>query len=140
MNASTMHLGDERGSATIWMVSVVMATFVLIGLVIDGGSMLRVRSDAFAAAGAAARAGAQELDDDAAVEGLTILDPPAARRAAMAHLERLGYQGSVSVSGETVTVTARGTARLQLLSLVGGGDTASFEATASATAIKVGTP
>jgi len=139
MSAPSVHFGDERGSATIWMVSVVMATFVLIGLVVDGGSMLRVRSDAFAAAGAAARAGAQELDDDAAVEGHTVLDPIAARRAALAHLESLGYQGSVSVSGETVTVTARGTARLQLLSLVGG-DTASFEATASATAIKVGTP
>lgn len=139
MRASTVHLDDERGSATIWMVSVVMATFVLIGLVVDGGSMLRVRSDAFAAAGAAARAGAQELDEDAAVEGRAVLDPTAARRAAMAHLERLGYRGSVSVSGATVTVTARGTARLQLLSLVGG-DAARFEATASAAAIKVGTP
>jgi Flp pilus assembly protein TadG len=129
---------DERGSATLWMVSVVMATFALLGLVVDGGAMLRVRSDAFAVAGAAARAGAQELDEDAAVEGRAVLDPAAARSAALAHLERLGYSGSVTVAGNTVAVTARGTATLQLLRLVGG-DAATFEATARASAIKVRT-
>jgi Flp pilus assembly protein TadG len=137
--AGPTHLADDRGSATLWMVGVVTATFVLIGLVIDGGAMLRVRSDAFGAAASAARAGAQELDDDAAVEGQVVLDSAAARRAAMAHLERLGYRGSVTVTGATVTVTAVGTAALQLLRIVGG-DTATFEATASATATKVETP
>lgn len=136
MSVGISHLGDDRGSATLWMVGIVMATFVLIGLVVDGGTMLRVRSDAFAAAGSAARAGAQELDDDAAVEGQVVLDPTAARHAAMAHLVHLGFRGSVTVTGDTVTVTAHGTATLQLLHLAGG-DTASFEATASATATKV---
>lgn len=139
MKAGATYLDDDRGSATLWMVGIVTATFVLIGLVVDGGAMLRVRSDAFAAAASAARAGAQELDDDAAVEGQVVLEPAAARRAAMAHLERLGYRGSVTVTGATVTVTAVGTAALQLLRIVGG-DTATFEATASAAATKVETP
>jgi Flp pilus assembly protein TadG len=138
MSVAINQLDAERGSATLWMVGIVMATFLLVGLVVDGGAMLRVRSDAFAVAGSAARAGAQELDDDAAVEGHVVLDPDAARTAALAHLEQLGFRGSVTVTGDTVTVTARGTATLQLMRLAGG-DTASFEATASATATKVET-
>lgn len=132
-------LSHESGSATVWMISVVSATFLLIGLVLDGGTMLRARSDAFAAAGAAARAGAQELDQDAAVEGKAVIDPIAAQAAAKEHLRLMGVEGSVSVEGETVTVTARAQARLQLLRLVSG-ETSTFSATATAEAAKVGGP
>lgn len=130
----------EAGSATVWMVSVVSATFLLVGLVLDGGTMLRARSDAFAAAGAAARAGAQELDLNAAVEGETVLDPVAAEAAALEHLRQMGFTGTASTRGSTVTVTAHAPARLQLLSLVGGGDTTTFSATATAEATKVSGP
>ena len=74
---------DDRGSATVWMIGVVVASFVMIGLVLDGGTMLRARSDAFSAASSAARAGAQQLDPVEAVEGSAVLDPIAAERAAL---------------------------------------------------------
>ncbi|HRE00953.1 MAG TPA: pilus assembly protein TadG-related protein, partial [Ilumatobacteraceae bacterium] len=127
---------DDRGSATIWMIGVTVAAFLMIGLVLDGGVMLRARSDAFAVAGAAARVGAQQLDSDAAVEGEAVLDPVAAEQAALAHLAANGVTGSVVVTGDTVRVTVTTTADLQLLSLVGGGS-ATFEATAEAQAVKV---
>src|SRR5690606_29078741 len=74
-------LHDDRGSVTVWAISATVACVLIIGLVIDGGTMLRARSDAFALASSAARAGAQELDSAAAVQGLTVLDPVAAERA-----------------------------------------------------------
>jgi Flp pilus assembly protein TadG len=130
---------DDRGSATIWMIGVTVAAFLMVGLVLDGGTMLRARSDAFAVAASAARAGAQQLDGDAAVEGEALLDPVAAEQAAMEYLAAQGVTGSVTVEGDTVRVSVTTTADLQLLSLAGGGD-ATFEATAEAHAVKVVPP
>lgn len=130
---------DDRGSATVWMIGVTVAAFLMVGLVLDGGVMLRARSDAFAIAAAAARVGAQQLDSDAAVEGMTVLDPVAAEQAALAYLAAQGVTGSVIVTGDTVTVSVTTTAELQLLSLVGG-DSATFDATADAQAVKVVPP
>lgn len=127
---------DERGSATVWMIGVTVSTFALVALVLDGGAMLRARSDAFAVAGAAARVGAQQLDPDAAVEGLTVLDPIAAERAVMDYLSDAGVTGRASVVADAVTVTVSSEAELQMLRLVGG-NTVSFDATATVEAVKV---
>lgn len=127
---------DERGSVTVWMIGVTVSAFSLVALLLDGGAMLRARSDAFALAGSAARVGAQQLDPDAAVEGLTVLDPIAAERAVADYLDTAGTSGTVAVVGDTVTVTVASEATLQMLRLVGG-DTVAFQATASVEAVKV---
>ena len=127
---------DECGSATVWMIGVTISTFSLVALLLDGGVMLRARSDAFAVAGSAARAGAQQLDPDAIVEGLTVVDPVAAERVVQDHLDQAGVTGTADTSGDTVTVTVTSEVELQMLRLVGG-DTASFHATASVEAVKV---
>lgn len=131
--------GDERGSATVWMIGVTVASFLMIGLVLDGGVMLRSRSDAFAIAASAARVGAQQLDGDAAVEGLTVLDPIAAEQAAQGYLAAQGATGTVTVTGDTITVTVTTSAQLQMLRAAGG-DTVTFDATATVEAVKVATP
>jgi Flp pilus assembly protein TadG len=122
------------------MIGVTVASFLMVGLVLDGGVMLRSRSDAFAIAASAARVGAQQLDPDAAVEGLTVLDPIAAERAALDYLGAQGVTGTVTVTADAVTVTVSTAARLQMLEVVGG-DTVTFNATATATAeaVKVDT-
>jgi len=129
-------VGDDRGSATVWMIGVTVASFLMIGLLIDGGVMLRSRSDAFALAGSAARVGAQQLDPDAAVEGLTVLDPIAAEQAVLGYLAAQGVTGKATVTGDTVTVAVTTSAQLQMLRVVGG-DTVTFDATATAEAVKV---
>lgn len=129
----------DQGSATVWMIGVTVSAFLLVGLVLDGGTMLRARSDAFSMAGAAARVGAQQLDPDAAVEGLTVLDPIAAERAVQDYLAASGVTGTARVIDDTVTVTVTTEAQLQMLRLVGG-DTVTFDATATVEAVKVETP
>ena len=52
-----VHVHDDRGSVTVWAISATVACVLIIGLVIDGGTMLRARSNAFALASSAARAG-----------------------------------------------------------------------------------
>ena len=131
--------GDDRGSATVWMIGVTVASFLMVGLVLDGGVMLRSRSDAFAIAASAARVGAQQLDPDAAVEGLTVLDPIAADSAVQDYLATQEVTGTTTVDGNQVTVTVAASARLQMLQVVGG-DSVSFDATATAEAVKVTAP
>lgn len=131
--------GDDRGSATVWMIGVTVASFLMVGLVLDGGVMLRSRSSAFAVAASAARIGAQQLDPDAAVEGITVLDPIAADNAVQDYLAAQEVTGTTAVDGNKVTVTVAASARLQMLQVVGG-NTVSFDATATAEAVKVATP
>jgi len=124
------------GSATVWMLGVVVCTMSLVGLVLDGGTVLRTRSDAFSVAGAAARAGAQQLQPDLVAEGEAVLDPVAARQAALDYLARHDATGTVFVSGAIVTVTATRSAHLQMLQVVGASDVA-VHATATVRATKV---
>ncbi len=128
-------LADDRGSVTIWAIGVVVASMLMVGLVLDGGVLLRARSDAFSIASAAARAGAQHLEDDAAAQGQPTLDPTGARAAALAYLDAHGLSGTVNVQPDRITVTVTSTARLQLLQMIGG-DTVAFDATATVQAIK----
>jgi hypothetical protein len=86
------------------------------GFLLDGiGVVLRARSEAFTLAASAARAGAQVLDDAAAVEGDVQLDVRGAEAAAVEYLERRGVDGQVSVDGEEITVTVSEVADLRVL-------------------------
>jgi hypothetical protein len=132
-------LHDDRGSVTVWAISATVGCVLIIGLVIDGGTMLRARSDAFTLASSAARAGAQELDSAAAVQGLTVLDPVAAERAALDYLAAHGATGTAAITDETITVTVTSATSLQLLRLAGA-ETASFTATSTVNIVKVELP
>jgi hypothetical protein len=110
----------QRGSVVIWSVVLVPACFAMIGLVLDGGVILRARSDAYSLAGAAAREASQEISGDAAVEGRPALDPVAARRTALAYLAARSAEGEVVVTADSVTVTVRTTAELQILTTASG--------------------
>ena len=129
----------DRGSATVWMIGVVVCSFLMLALVLDGGVMLRARSDAYAAASAAARVGAQQLDPIAAVDGVAVLDPDAAECAALDYLTAEGLTGTVTITGDTVTVHVTSTAHLQLAGTLGA-DATKFQATASAQAIEACDP
>ncbi|MGE0139372.1 MAG: pilus assembly protein TadG-related protein [Ilumatobacteraceae bacterium] len=131
--------GDDRGTVSVWAIGATVACMLMLGLVLDGGSMLRARSDAFSLAAAAARAGAQQLDPDAAVEGTATVDPVAVEQAALDYLATHGATGTVTVTADAITVTVSSTAHLQLLTLVGA-DTASFTATATVDVVKVDLP
>lgn len=130
---------DDRGSVTVWTIGATAACILILGLVVDGGTMLRARSDAFALAAASARAGAQQLDGDAAVEGRPVLDPNAARQAALDYLAAHDATGTVTVTAESITVTVTSHADLQLLRVAGSGTT-TFNATSTVNVVKVDNP
>ena len=141
MNTTTLRqrAANDRGSVTVWTISATVACMLILGLVIDGGTMLRARSDAFALASSAARAGAQQLDRDAAVQGRTALDPIAAEQAALDYLAAHDATGTATVTGDSITVTVHSRADLQLLRVAGASAT-EFTATSTVNAVKVEAP
>lgn len=122
---------DDRGFVAAFTLTILVAFIALVGVVFDGGRWIRAQSNTFGAAAAAARAGAQEIDEVGVLtEGELRLNEPAARQAALDYLSARGLTGTVDVDGLEVTVTANDTVGLRLLP----GGTVDIDATATARA------
>lgn len=108
----------ERGSTSIAVAILVPAVIVMIGLVYDGNGKVAAVRDATAAAVAAARAGG-----DASASNVAAGRSPGQTGAAAARrsLAAQGISGSVSVSGQTLTVRTTTTYSTAFLQLVGIG-------------------
>lgn len=101
--------GDGGFAGPGWVV-VCGGLLVLLGLLVDGGGLVRASDRADEIAHEAARAGGQMIDPGRAILGEAfIVDPEAATAAAEAYLADAGVQGEVTVSPDgtelTVTVT-----------------------------------
>jgi Flp pilus assembly protein TadG len=106
---------SDDGMVTVWTLVALLACLLMVGLVLDGGTILRARSRSFDVAGAAARAGVQQLDQVALTEGRVVLDEPAARRVVADYLAAHGVVGETAVEGLEVRVTVRDAVDLQVL-------------------------
>lgn len=114
--------GGERGSVSLFLVVAVLALFLAVGLVVDGGSKLRATQRADDAAAEAARAAAQSVQPARTVRGLAPqLDARAAVRAAQAYLAQAGVTGTAVAIGPRVQVTTTSSFTPTFLSLVGAG-------------------
>jgi Flp pilus assembly protein TadG len=123
---------------TAWTVALAATCWLMVGLVFDAGRVLRDRSEAFGAAAAAARAGAQQVDETIATsEGRTVLDQDKASQVAHNYLAARGFDGTVAVRNNLeVEVTVHDTADLRIIPVP---DHVTFEISATARAVQ-GTP
>ena len=108
-------LRSEDGMVTIWSVVIVVACMAMVGLVLDGGVILRARSSAFDIAAESARVGAQELDQAALADGRVVLNQAAAQDRINAYLSTHEVTGQITLTDQTVTVTVNKTVTLQVL-------------------------
>ena len=109
----------EAGMVTAFTVVMTVALIAVTGLVVDGGLALADRQRALDAADAAARAGAQALDERALRAGRVTIDPGAADRRATDLLRREGLTGVTGVNGDRVTVQVTVTRNLTILGAFG---------------------
>ena len=113
-------MSDERGAVTAFVACFAVALIAVFGLVVDGGLILASRRQAFNAADAAARAGAQAIDESALRAGRPLtLDASEARERAADYLAAVGLAGVVDVAGERITVTVTTERALGVLGFTG---------------------
>ena len=114
-------LGDQ-GSMSLFYAVAILAIFLVLGLVVDGGGDLKAAARADSLAEEAARAGGEQIDPAQAIPGTAIVvAPAAAQQAAASYLQQAGVQGSVTVSpdGKTLSVTVHSTYHTTFASLLG---------------------
>jgi hypothetical protein len=111
---------EEAGMVTAFVVIFTVALLAMAGLVLDGGLALAAKVHAIDDAQAAARAGAQAIDIPTyRATGTITLDPAQAVADAERFLAAAGEHGTVTVTGQTVSVTVTITQPTQILSIVG---------------------
>ncbi|MEZ5265225.1 MAG: pilus assembly protein TadG-related protein [Acidimicrobiales bacterium] len=122
MTAAARH-DCENGSISMFVAVFFRGPPVMAGLVIDGGTVLAARRRSAHVAEQAARSGAQALDEGRLRAGGGYhLDPVAARRKAEQYLADTGHRGTVTITGETVTVTVTIEQPLSILGIAGLAD------------------
>jgi hypothetical protein len=105
---------------TAFVVVLTIGILALAGLTLDGGLALAAKVQANGQAQAAARAGAQAIDlTTYRTTGTLQLVPAQAVADAQSYLAGVGASGTVTVSGDTVTVAVTATEHTQLLGMVG---------------------
>ncbi|NKQ59013.1 hypothetical protein HFP15_39845 [Amycolatopsis sp. K13G38] len=110
----------DEGRTTAFVVVLTIGILTLAGLTLDGGLALAAKVKANGQAEAAARAGAQAIDLTAyRTNGTLQLVPARAVADAHSYLATVGGAGTVTVSGDTVTVTIASTQPTQLLGMIG---------------------
>lgn len=119
------------------LVVLVVSVIAFAGLVVDAGGILAGRRQVYDAASQAAQAGSQAVDPEGIRSGSPVpqLIPADAHAAAMAYLAAVGVDGSASVSGDEITVTATTTVQMQILGALGVGPR-TVTGTASARAVR----
>ena len=111
---------DERGSVSVWAVTIAPALIILAGLAVDGGGKVHAEQRAMNLAAEAARVAGQQLHVDEAVHGArATTDTAQARTAARRFLATAGVSGSVIVRGDTIQVTVTDSYPTVFLSIIG---------------------
>lgn len=114
----------DRGSMSLFYAVGIVAVFLIIGLVVDGGGRMQAGARADSLAQEAARAGGEQIDPALAIPGTAItVDPTAAQQAAASYLQQAGVTGEATVSpdGTSVAVTVHTTYHPLFASLLGIG-------------------
>ncbi len=108
-------LRSEEATISAFVAVLAVALVAVAGLAYDGGQIIRATADARDLAGAAARAGAQQLATADVHAGRAWLDAPAAAQAATDFLAATGSTGDVTVTDTDVRVTVTITQPIRLL-------------------------
>ena len=113
-----MHrLHEQDGAISVLVAVLAVALLAVAGLAYDGGQIIRAGAHARDIAGAAARAGAQQLASEQVHAGRASLDPDAAHQQATGFLTATGTSGTVEVTDTHIRVTVTVTQPMRILPL-----------------------
>jgi len=96
----------QGGSVSSFVAVVALGLVMVAGMAYDGGQIIAAQATARDLASSAARAGAQEIDLDLLRStGEAMLDADRATASAQAFLAQAGFNGTMRVSGPSITVS-----------------------------------
>ncbi len=95
----------DTGSISLFVIIICLVMFAAIGLVIDGSTRLRAASHATTSAQEAARAAGQALSGSAITGHQGTVNPSLGAAAAQSYLAQAGVRGTISITGDIITVT-----------------------------------
>lgn len=121
----------EDGGVTVYVAILMVVFLAASALIVDGSSKMRTGRAVAAIANEAARAASQQLDGSAITGRTGNIDTAGGAAAARAFLRSAGADGTVSVSGSTVRVTARASWSPTFYSAIVPAQTLTATATAS---------
>lgn len=112
---------DDRGSVSVWVVLMVMALTLVVGISVDLSGQINAKRLAEEVASAAARAGAQEVDQSTYfTSGRAEVNAAQAKAAAMKYVRQSGMTGSARIeSGTDLVVDTTAVYRPIFLSAAG---------------------
>jgi hypothetical protein len=113
--------GGERGSVSSWLITGAFVMILGVGIAVDLTGQVHAQARANDIAFEAARAGAQQLDIEAAIVGDSAnrIDAYQASVAVNRYLAATEVQGETRVRGDVVVVDTRTVYRTKFLSLIG---------------------
>lgn len=123
--------GTDRGSMLPAVAAMCAALLMSLGLVYDGALKIRAAREATTIAGEAARAAGQEIQASSILGATPGIEASRGAAAAQSYLTQAGASGSVSVTGDSVTVTANTTWTPRFYGLLLGDGTETGTATTS---------
>jgi hypothetical protein len=127
-------MATDRGSISAFVVLLLVAIFVLLGLVVDGGLAASARQQAAEEAEQAARAGAGSISVVALRSGQLQIDDAAAIATAEQFMVAAGHPGVATVSSGRVQVEISYRIHTVILGIVG---VTTLPVSATATAVDV---
>ena len=112
--AQRIRTDESGGFVTWWILGLAGVAILMFALVGDGSRVMAAVDETSDVAQVAARAGARMVDPSTGV-----LDATRAEATAQAEIAVAGMTGTVTVTGDEITVTAITTIDLPLLAIVG---------------------
>lgn len=109
---------NETGSIAILVVGIVLMLILLTGLAVDSSGKFAADEHAQQIAADAARSAANSIGGNTVQTGTLDIDGAAAQQAGQSYLAASGMTGTVTVSGNVVTVTAKTDYTTKFLSIL----------------------
>lgn len=102
-----------------WFLTFWVAILILAGVTIDAGGRVQTMQEAISIAQSAARSGTNAATGQAMNGDAFDLNTAMAITAAQSYLDEAGVDGTVTVTGGTVTVTVNTTYQTRLINMIG---------------------
>lgn len=102
-----------------WFLTFWVAILILAGVTLDGGGRVQTMQEALSIAQSAARSGTNAATGQSMNGDAFDLNPGMAIAAAESYLSQAGVDGTVTIDGDTVTVTVTTTYETRLINMIG---------------------